>query len=234
MLLPLGASFLIFINKRNTHKLEEKNAQIQLALEEKQLMLREIHHRVKNNLQVVSSLLGIQSRHIDDKVAHEAITASRSRVLSMSLIHQNLYTQDSLTNIHIRNYVSDLCSSIMSTYSRSSQITLHTEVDETQIDVDTLIPLGLITNELINNALKHAFEEEQTGNLWVKLVETQGGLVLEIKDDGVGFNVEDHQGKGSFGMKMLDAFAKKLRAKWTIKGDNGTTFTMWVDKNKVA
>ena len=76
MLLPLGASFLIFINKRNTHKLEEKNAQIQLALEEKQLMLREIHHRVKNNLQVVSSLLGIQSRHIDDKVAHEAITAS--------------------------------------------------------------------------------------------------------------------------------------------------------------
>ncbi len=228
ILLLIGAVLFLVQYQRNTKKLERKNSQIQTALEEKELLLREIHHRVKNNLQIVSSLLGIQSRQIEDKVAFEAIAASRGRVQAMSLIHQNLYTQDNLVNINVKSYVEQLVGSILQTYSNGSEIKLNTEIDEVQLDVDTLISLGLIMNELINNSLKHAFKEGESGNLWVKFVETKDELLLEIKDDGVGFEGPLSKTTGSFGMKMLGAFAKKLRAQWSIEGENGTTFRLWM------
>lgn len=230
LLLLMGAVLFLVQYQRNTKKLERKNNQIQTALEEKELLLREIHHRVKNNLQIVSSLLGIQGRQIEDKAAFDAISASRGRVQAMSLIHQNLYTQDNLVNINVKSYVVQLVGSILQTYSHGADIKLHTEIEEIQLDVDTLISLGLIMNELINNSLKHAFKEGESGNLWVKLVETKDELLLEIKDDGVGFEGSPSKTTGSFGMKMLGAFAKKLRAQWSIEGEGGTTFSLWMKK----
>ncbi len=134
-----------------------QRALVRRQLFEKETLLREIHHRVKNNLQVISSLLGIQSRHVSDPAAREALDEGRSRVQTMSLIHQNLYGQDQLSGINIRDYFNKMLQNLLQTYQVSpDRIEVVTEIEELVLDVDTLIPLGLI-HELMTNALKYAF-----------------------------------------------------------------------------
>ena len=128
------------------------------ALKEKDFLLREIHHRVKNNLQVISSLLSLQARQIGDKNIQKAINEGRSRVRSMALIHQNLYQNENLTGVSVERYLSNLLSELFDTYKvDSDKITLHFNIQDIDLDVDTMVPFGLILNELISNCLKHAF-----------------------------------------------------------------------------
>lgn len=231
----LLALWLVLTKIRNNRKLSAKNLIIEKSLGEKEVLLREIHHRVKNNLQVISSLLSIQSREIEDAVALEAVNESRNRVKSMAIIHQNLYKEDNITGIDVGDYVEKLSQSLFHSYKVDQDtIRLKTDIDHLNLDVDTTIPLGLILNELITNALKYAFAGRDNGLLEVILKERDGALELIVTDDGVGINPDDPVRDDSFGMKMIQAFARKLEADWEVNGDQGTTVKLRIKKYKKA
>jgi len=236
-LLLMGAVIFTW-NKIKTNKvLQNQKELIERALEEKELLLREIHHRVKNNLQIVSSLLSIQSRSIQDDAALEAVNESRNRVKSMALIHQNLYNEDNLTGIDMQDYIRKLGESLVSNYQVSgAKVDLVTDIDVLNLDVDTTIPLGLILNELLTNALKYAFPEGQGGMVKISLKEEQEQLLLRVQDDGVGYQADATRVEEStgFGMRMIKTFSKKLDAEFNIRNDSGTIVDIRIKNFKKA
>lgn len=235
IVLLILAGLMVLGKVRHNRRLSDKNAIIQKSLEDKEVLLKEIHHRVKNNLQVISSLLSIQSREIEDPVALQAVNESRNRVKSMAIIHQDLYKEDNLMGIDVGDYVEKLSQSLFSSYRIDEDtVTLATEIDHLNLDVDTIIPLGLILNELITNALKYAFVGRNEGRLEVNLKERADHLELTVKDDGVGFSQDQLLKKDSFGMKMMKAFAQKLDAQWEVTGENGTAVSLKIYRYKKA
>jgi two-component system, sensor histidine kinase PdtaS len=220
----LIVSFLLFAIYRLYRKVADQNEVIAVALEDKNVLLKEIHHRVKNNLQVVSSLLNLQSYKITDETALQAIKESRARVQSMSLIHQTLYRKDNLIGVNINDYLDKLCQSLFETYNiNNDRISLKTDIETLMLDVDSVVPLGLIINELITNSLKYAFPGERQGSIDVKVQETTAGLILTVADDGVGIvNVKEVQHGDSFGFELINAFKHKLEADLEIESEQGT------------
>ncbi len=208
-----------------------QNEIITKALKEKEILLKEIHHRVKNNLQMVSSLLRIQSRSIKDVKAKEAIQEGRSRVHSMSLIHQNLYKKDNLTGIELKQYLPKLAKDLLVNYQyEEKDIELGLNVDDLKLDVESMIPIGLIVNELMTNCLKYAFEGKESGRIDIQCVEQDGKLILEVKDDGVGLDQERINQGDSFGHSLIQAFQDKLEADLHISGADGTTVRLLISK----
>ena len=225
LLVAIGIT-LVVQTIRNNRKLAEKNNLINKTLQEKEVLLKEIHHRVKNNLQVITSLLSIQSREISDPIALEAVKASKNRVKSMAMIHQNLYKQDSLSSVDGAAYINNICSSVLKSYQLGDkEIKLEVDAEELELNIDTTIPLGLILNELITNSLKYAFVGRTEGSIKVILMRENQDLKLQVIDNGVGMNEEDLVREASIGMKLIEAFAKKLKATWSIKNKNGTIIT---------
>ncbi len=229
--LALGI-YLLYRQKSKTNSiLEQKNKQITGMLQEKDLLLREIHHRVKNNLQVVSSLLNLQSNYITDEIALEAINEGKNRVLSMALIHQNLYSDEHLTAIETKGYFNDLLDQLFESYNIDEQyITLEKDIDNFLIDVDTMIPLGLITNELISNALKHAFKDRTQGKIYFSVKDIDGNISITIKDNGIGVEPTSFAASRSFGNKMIQAFVQKMKANLQVRNDNGTEIILSVSR----
>ncbi|MCX6209451.1 MAG: tetratricopeptide repeat protein [Bacteroidetes bacterium] len=166
-----GGILYLYRSKQKINKqLEEKNNIISVSLKEKEVLLKEIHHRVKNNLQVISSLLNLQSKNISDEKALQALNEGKNRVRSMALIHQNLYRDDNLMGVDVQQYIEKLIESLFTSYNiQINKIALQTNIDKIELDVDTVIPLGLILNELISNALKYAFENTEKGILQIDL-----------------------------------------------------------------
>lgn len=225
------------IKTKNNLELASKNLQISKALEEKNILLREIHHRVKNNLQVISSLLKLQSQYIEDEGAVKAIAEGRNRVHSMALLHQNLYKEDNLTGVNMKEYFTNLIEGLFEAYNiTSSEIKLQTEIEELTLDIDTVIPLGLIANELVSNALKHAFENVDNALLIVRLWEKEGQLLFKVKDNGVGYDaVKTGEGKKSFGHKLIKSLSDKLEANISLNTESGTEVTLSIkDYKKVG
>jgi len=211
-------------NKKKNELLNEKNSLIEKALDEKEFLMREIHHRVKNNLQMVSSLLSLQSNYIKDETALEAVNDSRNRVHSMSLIHQSLYGEEDLSTIEINDYVQKLVENLYQSYTiNPDKIKLITDIDAMKLDVDTIIPIGLILNELITNCLKYAFPNQTNGMIKVIFKEINGQIKLSVYDNGIGLpeNFMNNQ-KKTFGHKMIHAFLKKLNGKINMYSEDGT------------
>lgn len=234
-LLILGG--LALISYRLWQKTKLQNTQIQKSLREKEILIREIHHRVKNNLQFISSLLNLQARHVADAQASSALKEGQNRVKSMALIHQNLYQEKNLTGVETQNYFETLIKNLFQSYNISPQrIKLVTDIDALNLDVDTMIPIGLILNELISNCLKYAFPQEQQGQITVKLKEDGGALLLTVRDDGVGMDEQNRQNLGkSFGYRLIHAFKSQLNAELDIFSAAGTTVKMVIrDYQKVA
>ncbi len=219
--------YLLYKNIQQKGEIKKQNQTIEKSLQEKDILLREIHHRVKNNLQVVSSLLNLQSNYISDKIALEAINEGKNRVSSMALIHQNLYTEKNLTEIETKQYFEALLDQLFDSYNIDDDaIKLEKEIDSVMLDVDTMIPLGLITNELISNALKHAFVNRATGTVYFKLKNMGGKLVIIISDDGSGMSSQQFLGSNSFGNKLIHAFVQKLKGTIDIQSTKGTQITL--------
>ncbi len=220
-------AYLAFRNlqtkRRSEALLLHKNKAITKALQDKELLLREIHHRVKNNLQIISSLLRLQSRYIDDDVALDALTAGQNRVQSMALLHENLYEGEDIRGVDLGKYFDRLIDRLFATLNvRPEEITLVKEIESISLDIDSVVPIGLIANELISNALKHAFKASRGGLLVVKLYEQNDTLHLIVQDTGPGLPADFlDQDKGSFGSKLIKAFAAKLRATMTIEYHQG-------------
>ena len=232
----LGLVYFFRRKSKMNQILEEKNAIITKNLEDKDILLREIHHRVKNNLQVVSSLLNLQSNYISDDIALEAITEGKNRVSSMALIHQNLYREENLTSINSKDYFDDLVENLFDSYNiNQEKIKLKKHIDNLDIDVDTMIPLGLIVNELVTNSLKHAFKEKEgIGVINIALKEEDGALLLEIADNGIGISESEFLSSNSFGNKMIKAFKQKLGANIKVENDNGTRVSILIKNYKLA
>ncbi len=217
----------LFVVLRLYKKVSIANALLSKAIDEKNILLREIHHRVKNNLQVISSLLKLQSGYMKDDAAIQAIAEGRSRVQSMALLHQNLYREDNLTGVNMQEYFDNLIQGLFDTYNISAdRIQLHKNIASLDLDVDTVVPLGLITNELISNALKHAFPGNTPGNLYVELFEQSGNLILKVRDDGNGFTSSSTQ--EGFGNKLIQSLSQKLEADITTRSTSGTEITLTI------
>jgi len=220
------------IKAKNNIELTSKNQQISKALKEKNILLREIHHRVKNNLQVISSLLKLQSQYIEDEGAVKAIAEGRNRVHSMALLHQNLYKEDNLTGVNMKEYFTNLIEGLFDAY-KITDIKLETEIEDLTLDIDTVIPLGLIANELVSNALKHAFENVKNGVLRVKLSEKDGQLIFNVKDNGNGYDENlVAEGKKSFGQKLIKSLSDKLEADVQVTTTTGTDVTLFIKEYK--
>ena len=169
---------------------EIKNTQMELeqALKDKDMLMKEIYHRVKNNLMVISSLLNLQSRYIKDEEAKGIFKESQDRAHSMALIHERLYRSSDLKHMDFGDYIRTLAMDLFRTYvSDPSRIKLEIEVEDILIDINTAIPLGLIVNELLSNSMKHAFPGDKSGVIKVKFQKKDHICILEIKDTGVGF-----------------------------------------------
>jgi two-component system, sensor histidine kinase PdtaS len=218
------------MKQKQAHILSENNTLLTKTYKEKDLLLREIHHRVKNNLQVISSLLRLQSKYVKDDTAQVALQEGQSRVQSMALIHNYLYNEDNLKNIDAKEYIEKLIETLFQTYNiAENRITAHTKIDTIRLDVDEAVPIGLILNELITNSLKYAFPNERKGDLDILLQKKEDILTLKVNDNGVGFE-KDIQSiivdAKSFGWNLINLFADKLDAKLTVENKNGTHVTM--------
>jgi len=228
-ILTLGGLLIWIYRSRNRIKIlyEQLGLQqetISKSLREKEFLLKEIHHRVKNNLQVISSLLKLQSRSVSDKVAQQALDEGRHRVRSMALIHQNLYQdENNLSSIRVLGYLDQLTAELMSSYKvNQDKVRLKLDVDDLILDVDSIIPIGLIVNELVSNSLKHAFPDGREGEIAVSLHQTgEKTLKLGVIDNGVGYKKETVSSK-SFGHRLIQALSDRLKAEYQILSEDGT------------
>lgn len=214
---------LLFITYNNNRK---KNVQLQEQNQEKEFLLKEIHHRVKNNLGIVSSLLDLQSAEMQDPKVVEAIHESQNRVYSMSMIHQKLYQGKNLSAIEMRDYFLELSDHILDSFGLKNRIEFGFDMEEIELDVDTAIPLGLIVNELITNALKHAFPKESKGRIDLIFRKTGDNTIrLEVADNGIGIHeiVQSKEKQSGFGTKLVGLLIQQLDAKMNRISDNGTS-----------
>ncbi|MEQ6122178.1 histidine kinase dimerization/phosphoacceptor domain -containing protein [Reichenbachiella sp. MALMAid0571] len=202
------------------------------SLVEKEVLLQEIHHRVKNNLQIISSLLKLQARNLSDEAAIDAVREGESRVKSMALIHQRLYSADDVRGVNVQEYLENLISEIFQTFGVRT-IDHQIKTGSIKLDIDTMIPLGLIVNELITNALKYAFEENKKGKLYIEIEEKGEQLWVKVRDDGTGMDSDNLNKSDSFGWKMIQSLSRKLKAEINIINNEGTTVQLVLSRYKL-
>jgi len=232
LILLLGLLYKLYDNrKKNNLILASKNKQIKKTLADNEVLLKETHHRVKNSLQMISSLLYLQSENIEDEKAAASVKDGQIRVKSMALIHQKLYQEDNLTGVEVSDYINDLADSIFQSHNISNNdIKLQINVDKMVLDIDTITPIGIIINELIVNTLKHAFTDRNKNALIkISLHKIDDSLVLKVADNGKGFNPKDKKEK-SFGLKLIKSLSRKLKADLSIINKNGTTVELKINR----
>jgi len=222
---PIG--FRGIIRDITERKLAEEK--IKASLEEKEVMLREIHHRVKNNMQIMSSLLRLQSGKIKDKKTLEIFKTSQSRIRSMAFIHESLYQSEDLARIDFSDYTSRVTTHLFSLYgTRTAHINYKVEVKDVFLDINTAIPCGLIINELVTNSLKHAFPDDRRGEMLVKMrVDKRGKHTLIVKDTGIGFPERlDFRETETLGMQLVTDLAIQVGGSIKLNREGGTAFTI--------
>lgn len=197
------------------------------TLKEKEVLLQEIHHRVKNNLQVISSLLSLQSNYVTDKALSEILQDNRNRIRSMALIHEKLYRSDNLARINIADYLRELAEGLFRVQNTSPpEIYLAIETENVLLNIEKAVPCGLIVNELISNALKHAFPNGRNGEVQIKLVANQNGRVeLLIADNGIGFSAKPDMAAGTtLGLYLVELLVNQLEGTIDLEYQGGTRF----------
>ncbi|WP_282162748.1 tetratricopeptide repeat-containing sensor histidine kinase [Ulvibacterium marinum] len=213
---------LLFLSYKAIQNNVKKNKLLQQQNREKEFLLKEIHHRVKNNLEIVSSLLALQSAEINDPKIVETMQESQNRVHSMSMIHQNLYQGKSLSSIEMKGYFENLANYVLDAFGVENQVKVLFEMDRLELDVDTAIPIGLIVNELLTNSLKHAFPKKEKGTIRIGLKRKGPQLYMKVADNGVGNTSFDKiQGSG-FGTRLIQLLTQQLDGKINITIDKGT------------
>ncbi len=196
------------------HNLYKTKDELEAKITEKETLLKEVHHRVKNNLQTVSSLLSLQSRNNQDVKVKELLKSSQNRVISMAMVHEMLYMREDIGKIEYKSYVQELAEYLIrSIKGTSSNITLDIDIPDLKLNIDTAIPLGLLINEAVTNALKYGIVDDSKGEIFIKLrKDDQDEYVLNIGDDGVGFAEEvNHKTTKSLGLKLIHNLARQLR-----------------------
>ncbi|HRG18792.1 MAG TPA: histidine kinase dimerization/phosphoacceptor domain -containing protein [Flavobacterium lutivivi] len=222
--------FLVYQNLRQKNRLKKQKQLLETAVDEKNILLKETHHRVKNSFQIVSSLLYLQSENMKDKEAALAVKEAQNRVKSMVLIHQKLYSKEQLIGIDSKEYIEDLVNDIIENQTDTiPNLTTTLSVESTVFSIDSITPLGLIINELITNCIKHAFPSSiENPKIELDFYKQGEMYVLKVIDNGIGFS--NAISENSFGIKLIHALAKKLKGKISFETNNGTHFVMEIHK----
>lgn len=218
---------LVKMNSLLEMKVDHRTRLLERQNREKEILLQEIHHRVKNNLQIVISMLNLQARHVQDPTAQEVMQALRSRVRSMSLLHERLYRHDDLEQISLEEYFLEICESLYASYGVSmDRVELELDIPYTKVDLDAAITLGLIVNELVSNTLKYAFPNNAHGVLRIELKKHDDvQYTLTISDNGRGLPkdfFEKQQSGQSFGLKLVQSLSRKLEGNISFYNNHGT------------
>lgn len=225
--------FMGLLRQRSKHNaiLTEKNDIITNSLEQKDTLINEVHHRVKNNLQIVSSLLNLQIDYIEDENALEAINNSKQRVETMALVHRFLYRKENIRTVYTQEYFEKLSSILLdANHISSKDISIHTDIADIQLGVDTVVPLGLIVHELLVNSIKYAFKHKDTGqiNFVLKQLENNN-LNLSISDNGSGIQTDlDEALSSSFGWELINSLSNQLRGELSVSNTNGLLVSLTV------
>ncbi|MDZ8050525.1 MAG: histidine kinase dimerization/phosphoacceptor domain -containing protein [Aulosira sp. ZfuVER01] len=201
---------------------------LKVSLKEKEILLKEIHHRVKNNLQIISSLLRLQTRYVKDGETLEIFQDSHNRVRAMAIIHENLYQSHDITKIEFCDYVRSLTNNLLRSYGVNSKNKIHLNIKNISLKIDTAISCGLILNELVTNSIKHAFANNQQGDIYVELIETdKNQYSLIVSDNGVGLSkdIEIYRNQ-SLGLKLVWSLVEQLEGMITFNTSLGTSFTI--------
>jgi len=216
------------LRKKSNQEISRKNGQLEQLVADKEWLLKEIHHRVKNNLQIIISLLDSQSEYINNDAALAAIEDNMRRVHAMALIHQKLYLTDDVSSIDMPEYINELVLYARDSFDSGSRITFEQEVEPIDLDVSQAIPLGLIVNESIVNAIKYAFPDGRKGVVHIQLYQNETGeLVLKTSDNGIGLpeaiNIKTHP---SLGLNLMQGLTRQLNGSFTIENNNGLHLTV--------
>jgi len=215
------------ITRKQKKIIEEKN-------DENKLLLGEIHHRVKNNLQVISSLLSLQEKSMTDESAKKAIIEGKERVKSMGIIHKMLYQNDNFSGIEMKDYILKLLEGLMDSFGMNlSNIKINTDFKTVRLDVDSAVPIGLIINELVINAFKYAYANIDDPEITVRLDNQKDGLLLTIKDNGNG-TIEAINNSNSFGTKLVKSLVRQINGQLTLDEQNGLIYSILIKDYKLA
>lgn len=226
---------LLFRNQKalriNQAKLEETNAELiksTISNEEKETMLKEIHHRVKNNLQIIKSLIRLQKETVNDARIDSILLEFEQRVASMALVHESLYRSKDLASVNVKEYFENLVKDLIAAYNLDKAIHTELKIYSGGLGIDTLIPLGLLTNEIISNALKYAFSDTESGIITVDLKKNnEGELQLIIGDNGIGFDFEQkREESNTLGAELIVALVEQLDGEYEFSSEKGSYFTV--------
>ncbi len=222
-----GGSVAVVTSFHDITEARRLHEQVTASLREKEVLLKEIHHRVKNNLQIVCTLLDLQADYTTDPRALEMFRESRGRVKSMALIHERLYRSQDVARVNFSEYVGQLADDLFRAYRVSDAVRLELAVDIPPLPIDIAIPCGLLLNELMSNCFKHAFRGGAGGCVGVSLLAAGGTNVLTVADDGPGFPAgTDFRNTTSFGLQLVNTLVEQLAGTIELAADRGTTFTV--------
>ncbi|MBJ2175575.1 histidine kinase [Aureibaculum sp. A20] len=223
---------LIYYAYQNIRK---KRILLQQQNKEKEFLLKEIHHRVKNNLEIVSSLLALQSAQITDKKTVDVMLHCQNRVHTMSLIHQKLYQRNNLSKVEMKDYFINLSQHVLDSFGNDNRISLKVDMEALEVDIDMAIPLGLITNELLTNAMKYAFPNNKVGEISINLSKSNNNeYTLNFKDNGIGFvGTEVSKGTG-FGTQLINLLVSQLGGFIEKHNENGASISIQFCFDKIA
>jgi two-component sensor histidine kinase len=214
---------------------DRKEAELQLrqSLGEKEVLLKEVHHRVKNNLQVISSILSLQTAHVDgDQRILELLRVSRDRIRSMSFIHESLYQNKDFSSIDMATYIDGLSRNLVMSYSLSGKVTLERDLQKTELVLDQAIPCGLILNELISNALKHAFPNGKEGRVHIGLSTEENEIRITVSDNGTGLAEGfDTERDGNLGLELVHTLVEQLDGRLEVSSGQGVTYLLTFGRN---
>ena len=224
------------IEARFHKKLESQNDELKLTYEnlkatvvskeEKEVMIREIHHRVKNNLQIISSLVNLQANSVDDNKVQHMFREVQNRIISMSLLHEQLYRAPDLSRVDVKDYLNVLLDNLLSIYANDTNISVRNNIKVKSFGVDTLIPIGLLVNEAVTNSLKYAFRNKPSGTITIEMEHLdEKRYSLLIEDDGVGIPADKlNEIRESLGMELIHTFVSQLDGEVELDTENGTSY----------
>jgi two-component sensor histidine kinase len=239
LLVIIGLLYNLYrVKQKSNKKLEikekeisHKNTNLQHLLDEKEWLMKEIHHRVKNNLQTVISLLNSQSAYVDNDMALSTIKSSQHRIHSMSLIHQKLYMSENISTINMPVYIKELVEYLKDSFHLKQRIRFEINIEQLELDVVQAVPLGLIINEAVTNSIKYAFPNDQDGIISIRLISTDTNqYLLSIHDNGIGIPAEFKEKANSFGMSLIKGLSDDLEGTFSIENNNGALLQLSFEK----
>ena len=219
-----GLFYFFRKNKKRNQQLEVLNTTLDTKNQQNELLLKEIHHRVKNNLELVKCLIELQSAQLEDSATKDAMIASQNRIQSMGIIHQKLYQGENLGSIDMKDYFINLGDGILDTFDAEDKVKIECAMEQLELDVDTAVPIGLIVNELLTNALKYAFPEDSNGKIKISLIQSnKETLTLKVVDNGIGKTIKTTPKGTGFGSQLIKLLTQQLNGNMEETHENGTS-----------